>query len=251
MPALDPVALLAIFAALALGGTVKGATGAGAPVIAVPVIAAFYDVRLGVMIMAMPNLLSNSWQLWRYRAHLIPGGFTWMLAGGAAAGCLAGTFLLAVLPDRVLLLAVAFGVAVYIGVRLARPEFRLALDTARRIVWPVSLGAGLLQGAAGISAPITLSYLNAMRLARPVFIATVSTCFIGMAVVQVPALFATGLLTLPVFGLSVAALAPILLFMPLGAWLARKMSAEGFDKLVLGLLSALAARLFYVALTGG
>jgi uncharacterized membrane protein YfcA len=250
MPDLDLVSILAIFAALALGGTVKGATGAGAPVIAVPVIAAFYDVRLGVMIMAMPNLLSNSWQLWRYRAHLIPGAFTWMLAAGAAAGCVAGTFLLAVLPDRVLLLAVASGVAIYIALRLARPEFRLSLEAARRIVWPISLGAGMLQGAAGISAPITLSYLNAMRLARPVFIATVSAIFIAMAAVQVPALFVTGLLSVPVLALSIAALAPILLFMPLGAWLARKMSAEAFDKLVLGLLAVLALRLFYSALVG-
>ena len=42
----DPLSLLAIALTVAMGGILKGATGAGAPIIAVPVIAAFYDVRV-------------------------------------------------------------------------------------------------------------------------------------------------------------------------------------------------------------
>ena len=44
----DPWALFAIALALALGGILKGATGAGMPVIAVPVIASIYGVQLAV-----------------------------------------------------------------------------------------------------------------------------------------------------------------------------------------------------------
>lgn len=250
MPDLDLISIVAIFIALALGGTVKGATGAGAPVVAVPVIAAFYDVRLGVIIMAAPNLLTNAWQLWHYRAHLRPGAFTWIFAGGAGLGCIAGTFLLAALPERVLVISVALAVVVYVGLRLARPGFRLSDAAARRIVWPVALGSGLLQGASGISGPLTISFLNAMRLERPAFIALIAACFIAMAGVQVVTLFATGLLSVPLLGLSITALVPVLLFMPLGAWLARKLSADAFDKLVLILLSGLAARLLWVAIVG-
>ena len=100
----------------------------------------------------------------------------------------------------------ALSVAAYIGLRFLRPEFRLAFATAERIVWPVALVSGVLQGAAGISAPVSVSYLNAMRLARPVFIATISACFIAMAAVQVPMLFATGLLSWPLLAVSVLAL---------------------------------------------
>lgn len=250
MAAVDPLAILAIFTALAMGGIVKGATGAGAPVAAIPVIAALFDVRLAVMVMAAPNLLSNCWQLWQFRAHRLPGSFPWIFAGGAALGCIGGTLLLASLPERWLVLTVALCVAAYIGLRLLRPEFRLAFETARRIVWPVSLVSGLLQGAAGISAPVSVSYLNAMRLARPAFIATISACFIAMAAVQLPMLFATGLLSWPLLGVSIFALLPILGFMPLGAWLARALTPQGFDRLVLLMLGAVALRLFYVAFTG-
>ena len=108
---MDPLAFLAIFTALAMGGIVKGATGAGAPLAAIPVIAAFFDVRLAVMVMAAPNFLSNCWQLWQFRSHALPGRFPWIFAGGGALGCIAGTVLLASLPERWLVLTVALSVA--------------------------------------------------------------------------------------------------------------------------------------------
>ena len=55
----DPITIFAILVAFGLGGTLKGATGAGAPIITIPVIAAFYDVRIAVIIMVIPNLLTN------------------------------------------------------------------------------------------------------------------------------------------------------------------------------------------------
>ena len=55
----DPLIIIAVLVAFALGGILKGATGAGAPIITIPVIAAFYDVRIAVIIMVVPNLLTN------------------------------------------------------------------------------------------------------------------------------------------------------------------------------------------------
>lgn len=60
---------LAVFAALALGETLKGATGMGAPLIAIPVMTALFDVRLAVVVMLLPSLYTNLWQLWIFRAH--------------------------------------------------------------------------------------------------------------------------------------------------------------------------------------
>ena len=65
----DLHAHLAAFAALALGGTLKGATGMGAPLIAIPVMTALFDVRLAVVVMLLPNLYTTLWQLLFFRAH--------------------------------------------------------------------------------------------------------------------------------------------------------------------------------------
>ena len=63
----DTITIIAILVAFALGGILKGATGAGAPIVTIPVIAAFYDVRIAVIIMVVPNLLTNIGQLYQFR----------------------------------------------------------------------------------------------------------------------------------------------------------------------------------------
>ena len=75
----DPITIFAILAAFALGGTLKGATGAGAPIITIPVIAAFYDVRIAVIIMVIPNLLTNISQIYQFRKTILPLFFTFSL----------------------------------------------------------------------------------------------------------------------------------------------------------------------------
>lgn len=248
MPALDPFSILAILLALALGGLLKGATGAGTPVVAVPVMAAFFDVRLAVVIMVTPNLVTNLWQWHSFRHHTLPGGFGLALSLAGALGALLGTALLATAPVRLLSLLVAAAVLAYISLRVLKPHFRLAFEHARRIVWPVGVAGGVLQGAVGISAPISVTFLNAMRLERPQFICTISLFFIAMSVVQIPTLFLAGLMTPQLLALGVLAMLPQIGAMPLGEWLARRISAQTFDRLILGLLAALALRLVWTAL---
>lgn len=249
MPVTDPISLFIIFVALALGGTLKGATGAGAPVIAVPVIAAFFDVRFAVMLMAAPNLITNIWQCRAYWAHVHDRQFAVRFAVSGAVGTIVGTVLLATMPIRALTLLVALAVIAYVGLRLVQPGFRLDASRAARLVRPIGAMGGILQGAGGISAPISVSFLNAMRLERTAFIGTVSVYFIAMAATQLPALFATGLMTPGLLALSALALIPLSLFIPVGAWAARWLSPKGFDRLTLILLSLLAVRLLYTALT--
>lgn len=248
MPELSPLSLFVIFAALSLGGILKGATGAGTPIVAVPVMAAFFDVRLAVIIMAAPNLISNLWQQILYRQNHLPGHFALKFAVAGAIGAVLGTSMLALLPVKFLSLLLAVSVFSYVGLRIASPSFRLELDTAKKLALPMGIGGGILQGAAGISAPIAVSFLNAMRLERPVFIVTISAFFSAMSVGQIPALYAYGLLDTRLLLLSALALIPMLCAMPVGAFIAKRMSPKVFDLTILALLTALGFRLVYTAL---
>lgn len=244
----DPLSILIIFAALALGGTIKGATGAGAPVIAVPVMAAFFDVRIAVMLMAAPNLVTNIWQFRAYWADVLDRKFALRFALAGAVGTIVGTLLLATMPIRALTLLVALAVIAYVGLRVIQPGFRIEHSRASRLAGPIGALGGVLQGAGGISAPISVSFLNAMRMERRAFIGTVSVYFIAMAATQLPALFATRLMTPGLLAVSGLALIPLVLFMPVGAWAAQWLTPKGFDRLTLVLLSLLALRLLYTAL---
>jgi uncharacterized membrane protein YfcA len=241
----DPVTFAVIFAALALGGTIKGATGAGVPVVAIPVMAAFYDVRFAVVMMALPNIVTNVLQLRKYHAAHLPDHFALKYALCGGIGTLLGTIILVSLPVEALTLLIAGAVVAYILLRVARPDFRVPWAVARRLVWPVGLVSGVLQGAAGLSAPVSVSFLNAMRIPREAFIVTISSLFAGMGIAQVPALIGVGLLTWDRMLLSLVALIPLLGFMPVGNWLARRLPPAAFDWLVLSLLTLLAIRLIW------
>lgn len=246
---IDPVAIGAVTLALALGGLLKGVTGAGAPVIAVPVLAAFFDIRLAVILMVIPNMSTNLSQIWFFWKNMPPGRFAWDFAISGAVGAAVGTLFLKWLPLDVLELVLALVVLGYVALRIVRRDFKLAESLAHRVAIPVGGISGVLQGATGISAPVSVTFLNAMRLDRHVFIPTISLFFISMTLAQLPMLLATGLMTMPLFGASVLAIIPLISSMYLGESLARHIPPKLFDQLILGALTLLALRLLYTSLT--
>ncbi|ROO28986.1 sulfite exporter TauE/SafE family protein [Salinisphaera orenii] len=240
--------LVIAFVCLALGGVIKGATGAGAPIFAVPALAMMFDVQFAVVVMLMPNLLTNCWQAWRFRAQRLPARFNLSFAGFGALGVIAGSVVLAQLSPRLLSLIVALGVIAYIGFKLSRPDWFIRYEIARRISGPAGFVAGLLQGASGLSAPVSLSFLNALKLERPYFISTASFFFVAMTAVQIPALATLGLMTPHRLLLSACALVPLAAFMPVGARLARHLPRTVFDRVILAVLGVLAIKLMFDAL---
>lgn len=239
--------LLAAFG-VALGGFLKGATGAGAPVVGVPILAMVIGVQNAVAVFALLNLFSNIWQGWTYRAFVVDRKFVWSQAFGGAAGAFLGTFLLAWLSTDTLLAGLAGIVFFYIGLRLLRPDWKLDRDAGVRLAAPMGLAGGIMQGAGGISAPISVTYLNAMRLDRSEFVATISVFFLMMTTTQIPTLIGLGILNTSNAPLALLAAIPLFGAMPLGAYAARHISKEAFDKLVLLLLLVVALRLVYIAL---
>lgn len=235
------VVLVAI--CLGMGGVLKGATGAGAPILAVPALVVLFDVHFAILVMLIPNILTNCWQAWKFRSHLPAKSFLVPLLIGSLFGVVVGTFMLATLASKTLSMLVAFSVLFYIALRLAKPNWKLDMAVAKKFSFVAGVGAGFLQGASGLSAPVSITFLNALRLPRPVFIATISLFFASFTLVQFVALWQTGMLTERGMIFSVFALIPISLAMPLGARLARSIKPVVFDRLILGLLAIISVRL--------
>lgn len=236
-------------AALALGGVLKGAVGAGAPVVAIPILALLFNVQVAVVMFTIPNLVSNTWQLWEYRAHLLSRKFVWSYAGGGAFGALIGSVVLALVAGEVLLAGLGLIVFGYIALRLLKPDWVLPRALADRFVLPIGVAAGVMQGAGGISAPISITFLNAMRLERGAFIATISAFFLAMALVQIPTLMMLGIMTPRLTLWSLLSAIPLFGAMPLGAWLGRRIRRDVFDRVILLLLAVVAVKLLHDALT--
>lgn len=246
----DPLALFTICFALFLGGVLKGAIGMGSPVIAIPVMASFFDVRLAVVIMVLPNLMTNLWQLRTYRAFRLQEAFPWVFAIAGGLGVMLGSFVLVSISAVSLKILVAVAVMIYVALRLLRPDFAISSSRAGHLAGPVGMIAGILQGAAGISAPVSASFLNAMRLQRKTFIVTISLFFVTMSAVQLPLLSALKIMTLDTALLGAVALLPLLVGMPVGTWLAKRMNPKTFDRVILCVLALLAMKLISDAVMG-
>ena len=237
---------MAILVAFSLGGILKGATGAGAPIITIPVIAAFYDVRIAVIIMVIPNLLTNIGQLYQFRKTILPKFFTLSFALGGGVGAFLGTILLVNLSIKILTLSVAFIVIVYIFLKIMVPSWKLNYKKAKKLVFLMGSFGGILQGTAGLSAPISITFLNSMKLERNQFIPTISVYFGVMSIFQMPTLYYYNFLNLEIILISCISTLVLLLFMPLGSWIAKSVSKESFDKITLILLGFIAFRIIYL-----
>ena len=242
----DPVIIIAIFIAFALGGILKGATGAGAPIVTIPVMAAFYDVRIAVIIMVIPNLLTNIGQLYQFRKTILPRFFTVSFALGGGIGAFLGTILLVNLPIKILILSVACIVIIYILLKLIVPSWKLNYIKAKKLVFLMGAGGGILQGSAGLSAPISITFLNSMKLERNQFIPTISVYFGVMSIFQMPTLYYYDFLNRETIILSCVSTIVLMAFMPLGSWIAKSVSKESFDKITLILLGLIALRIIYL-----
>ncbi|TVP72523.1 MAG: sulfite exporter TauE/SafE family protein [Rhodobacteraceae bacterium] len=239
-----------VLAALAilLGGVMKGAIGAGVPVIAAPALTMLFNVQTAVAILVVPNLLSNLWQAWHFRSEAMPRRFLLLFAGGGMLGVAVGTLVLAVLPQDTLSLMVACAVIIYIALRLARPGWTLARERATRLCGAAGIAGGFLQGATGISAPASITFLNAMKLPRGTFIGTISIFFVSMTAMQIPALWSVGLLSLEMLIYGFGALGLVFLGMPLGNWLGERASPKVFDMVMLVTLGAIAVKILFEAI---
>jgi len=78
----------------------------------------------------------------------------------------------------------------------------------------------------------------------------VSAMFLLFSTAQLAVLAVAGIMTWGRFLEGWVALIPVVLMMPVGAWAASLLSRQTFDRLILGLLAALACKLIVDALSG-
>lgn len=235
--------IIIAFVCIAFGGLLKGATGVGAPILAIPALSMMFSVQYAVVVMLVPNLLTNCWQIWRFRKERLPSSFLILFAGAGGAGSVLGSFFLASTSSRTLSQIVAICVGIYILSRVIHPNWAMSFPLARKLSAPAGFLAGVLQGVSGMSAPISLSFLNAAQLERAFFISTASFFFATMAILQIPTLSTLGILTPHRLLISILALIPLIGFMPLGSLIGNKLPKKTFDRLILILLAGMAIKL--------
>ena len=231
--------------ALAAGAVVKGATGMGLPLVALPVLTAVFGLTHAVGLMVIPLIVTNAWQTWRFRTEARSDrmAFLPLFLVAGVGGILVGVWLLTNLPERVLVTGLGIILIAYVLLRLFKPHLSLSQVAAKRFGPLAGAGGGILQGATGISAPIGVTFIHSMSLERDAHVFAVSAMFLVYAVTQLPAMWAAGAMRPEWLLQGVLALVPILIFMPIGQAIAGKLSRRAFDRLILTFLGVIGLKM--------
>lgn len=231
--------------ALAAGAVVKGATGMGLPLVALPVLTSFFGLQHAVGLMTVPLIVTNFWQVWRFRsvARDMRMGFLPLFLIGGGIGIILGTWALTALPERLLVLGLGFMLLGYVALKLAAPHIVVTGRVARHAGPVVGGAAGTLQGATGISAPIGVTFIHAMGFERDAHVFAVSAMFLVFSLVQLPALVVAGVMHADWLLDGALALVPIMIFMPLGQAIAGRLSRKAFDRMILIFLGVIGLKM--------
>jgi uncharacterized membrane protein YfcA len=225
--------IAAVVCSLIVAGLLKGTIGVGMPVVALPLLSLFIDIKSAAMLLSMPLIFSNLPQA---------------LEGGNTGRCLMQLMpvILGMIPGLFLgvrvLLALDANVAKVIaglvvmgvgGVTLLAPKLqlqsRLALPTG------ITLGffGGILGGIAAMPGPLVFIFLLAKGLRGKAFTKEASLYLVVSAALLAILLTASRQFSWLDVSVSTAAVLPIVLGMYVGQHMRDKIAPETFKKLVL------------------
>jgi len=233
--------------ALALGGLTKGLMGVGLPLVSVPVLASFVGVERAVLIMIIPSTVLNFYPAWTHRAGAGELPELKLILLGALPGALIGAAILQFASARFLATSLAIWILAYLVFRLAHPHFRLADVVRRRFSPLVGAAAGALQASTGISAPVIVPYVDALKLRPEAYVFAVCTCFGTFAAAHFCLVTIAGVYDRELLLQSLLAIVPAIVFIPIGVRARRLISPATFERIIRVLLALMACRLVYSA----
>ncbi|MBK18303.1 MAG: hypothetical protein CMM52_05645 [Rhodospirillaceae bacterium] len=237
--------IIIIFLALAAGSLIKGISGLGLPLVAIPIMAGFMAVDRAVAIMILPGLGMNFYLIWTFRKHAVNFASLPLMIAVGVAGIITGAWILSRTPEVYLLSFLAIWLGGYLLSMLVKSEAKFPEGFTKHAPALVVGFAGIVQGAIGTAGPVLAPYVHSLKLKRQEFHFVVSVLFQIFAVAQFFAFLWFGMFTLERAYLSAMACIPVAIFLPLALWIANFQSQAMFNRCVIVMLVVIEARLLW------
>ncbi|MEJ2176148.1 MAG: sulfite exporter TauE/SafE family protein [bacterium] len=230
------LSVLGVFAGYAL----RGATGFGAGLVIIPVLAFVMPFEVVVPLLSAMGVFASSGQAWHQRRHLDERSRKALvtLLGWAMVGVALGLTLFAVLASRLLLNLFGVFLAAY-ALWSLRPHAPPRAQPRQ----PVAIASGVSGSIVatlfgGMAGPFFAVYLDALQLGRARFRATMSTVLFLLSIVRVAGYGGLGLYDARVGALFVALMPVMVLGMVVGERVHQRLSDARFQKVLAVLLVA-------------
>ncbi len=228
------IAIIIVVAVVA--AFVKAITGAGFPMLVVPILVLFIDVADAIVVVAIPNVTMNGSIFWSLRHERRGSPTLPRFLVATSVGAVVGSVLLLVLSESVLRLGLVAIIVLFVANRLSDRRFTLTAEQGHRLAPAAGAVSGMVFGATAISGPLVTPWFLSQNLRRDVYLMSISAAFTLAGVAQVLFFLVQGSFTtnFVLGGLGLVAVSSAML--PLGARLRDRLDIETFERLVILLL---------------
>lgn len=247
---LDLHSLAIISFGLAAGAFVKGLTGMGLPLVAVPFMASFLGAEHAIVVMQIPGLVSNGWLVWRHRRELDDLSPRYDMVIPAALFTIAGVWFLDSARNNVTLLLLAAVVGAFLALVLLKPSFRLEGKVGRIVTPMISAVGGFVQGAAGISGPLFSTLVLSFRLKKEAYVFYVALIFGLCNTIQVVVMAYLGMWNGQRIVEGLLAVIPMFVFQAIGMKLMGRVSPVLFNRAVITVILVMEIKLVWNGIYG-
>ena len=238
---LDWPLMIAILSIMLFAGLVHGTLGLGFPMVATPMLAAFFDVRSAILITLLPTIAVNIASIWNSRNSLDSVGRFSPLIVFVLPGSLAGAYILAIADPAPFRLALAGLIFLYLWTNISGrlPRRWLASNVMLAMILFGFL-AGFAGGTTNVMVAILIVFFLSLEVPRSSMVPALNTCFLIGKVSQIAVLSLAGLVTftliLETLPLALAAVIALLF----GQRIRAKIAVDIYRRILHGLLVILA-----------
>jgi uncharacterized membrane protein YfcA len=240
-----PESLVIIFAALAIGSFAKGMTGLGLPPVSIAILAVFFGVEHAIVVTTIPVAFSNIQIVWMWRKRITEIPQVWPPLIAAAIGVAAGTWVLANLDERMLTIVLTVWIAFYLLTVLFNLKIEPDGKMAHVLSPLIAAGAGICQGATGMSGPFIATWAHAWGFVKETYVFATSLLFLSISVTHVLGIGIAGLYDQERIVQGLLAIIPVMIFIPIGMRLTERVSARVFNLMIVGIIAAMEVQLVW------
>jgi len=238
--------LVAILMALFVAGTTKGLLGIGMPIVAVPLLNLIVDLRVTVILLAIPLIITNIPQAIQGDRIPIVLRRLWPILAGMVVDVAIGVTLLSMTNPNHLKPVVGIILLAVCALMWFAPKLTVPPQLEPFASPGVGLVGGLAGGLAALPGPFVFVYLLALGLKRDQFVQYSSMFLVISATVMTAFLRGKGVMGWNDAIISTLATLPIFAGMWAGGWVRNYVSQDVFRKLILTVVAVSGAQMLMV-----
>ena len=233
--------LVLVALAVALSAFVKGSIGFGFPTLGTPLLALIVDVKTAFLLLIVPNIVMDGLQFARAGAPRALARRMAPLVACGAVGMVVGTYLLALLAARSVMLILGVFILGFVGLSVTKLSPRLPPHWEPWASPVVGFVAGVVGGVTNVPGTPLVLYFYALGLSKREFVGAVAFSFVLYKLVQLAAVTWYGLMTWTLAGWSLLLTVAALGAFALGLRVQDRLEPRTFNRVVLGFLAILGA----------